>query len=94
MSFGGLELPGTSIVTTNAEVVATFSSISSAMPSTSVSGVDAFPPVSPGHSNVHSSSYESTNVVLSTVTLVTVTPAGVSGSLQATSPLSAINISK
>lgn len=70
ISNGGLDLPGTSLVTVNNVVVAstlasTFGDSSAAASSLS----DNFPPVSPGHTNVHSSTYESTTVVLSTITV-------------------------
>ncbi|KAF7857292.1 hypothetical protein EAF04_009533 [Stromatinia cepivora] len=75
---GGLILPGTSLVTVNNVVVATTSSDFGSIPiSTTIDRASAaastlsdnFPPVSPGHSNVHSSSHDSTTVIFSTVTL-------------------------
>ncbi|THV54712.1 hypothetical protein BGAL_0021g00140 [Botrytis galanthina] len=70
ISNGGLDLPGTSLVTVNNVVVA--STLASAFGDSSVAASslsDNFPPVSPGHTNVHSSTYESTTVVLSTITV-------------------------
>lgn len=90
ISDGGLSLPGTSLVTVNNIIVATESTISfydtslvSSAITPSISStitsatVDAFPPISPGQSNVHSSidstttrSIDSTTTILSTVTLI------------------------
>ncbi|KAM0130132.1 hypothetical protein ACHAO1_008105 [Botrytis cinerea] len=78
ISNGGLDLPGTSLVTINNVVVA--STLASASGDSSVLATieasaatsslsDNFPPVSPGHTNIHSSSYESTTVVVSTITV-------------------------
>ncbi|KAK6599272.1 hypothetical protein H4I96_08476 [Botrytis cinerea] len=78
ISNGGLDLPGTSLVTINNVVVA--STLASAFGDSSVLATieasaatsslsDNFPPVSPGHTNIHSSSYESTTVVVSTITV-------------------------
>ncbi|TGO64944.1 hypothetical protein BOTNAR_0083g00270 [Botryotinia narcissicola] len=70
ISNGGLDLPGTSLVTVNNVVVA--STLASAFGDSSAAASslsDNFPPVSPGHTNIHSSTYESTTVVLSTITV-------------------------
>ncbi|KAF7941619.1 uncharacterized protein EAE97_006456 [Botrytis byssoidea] len=70
ISNGGLDLPGTSLVTVNNVVVA--STLASAFGDSSAAASslsDNFSPVSPGHTNVHSSTYESTTVVLSTITV-------------------------
>ncbi|KAF7916271.1 hypothetical protein BELL_0105g00090 [Botrytis elliptica] len=70
ISNGGVDLPGTSLVTVNNVVVA--STLSSAFGDSSAAASslsDNFPPVSPGHTNVRSSAYKSTTVVLSTITV-------------------------
>ncbi|KAF7949999.1 hypothetical protein EAE96_007303 [Botrytis aclada] len=87
ISNGGLDLPGTSLVTVNNVVVA--STLASAFGDSSASASslsDNFPPVSPGRTNVRSSNYDSTTVLLSTVTVtpqqsVDVTPVTLASAL-------------
>ncbi|KAJ8058784.1 hypothetical protein OCU04_011772 [Sclerotinia nivalis] len=97
---GGLILPGTSLVTVNNVVVATTSSDFGSSPvSTTIDQASAaastlsdnFPPVSPGHSNVHSSIHDSTTVIFSTVTLPPTTSVAVGPVAPPTSLLSAVN---
>ncbi|ESZ92149.1 hypothetical protein SBOR_7466 [Sclerotinia borealis F-4128] len=99
LSDGGLSL-STSLVTANNVVVATASAVlNSSLVSTAVDQAsaaaltsDGFPPIGPGHSNIHSSSHDSTTVVISTVTLVPITSTEVAPF--SSSSLSAVDSSK
>ncbi|KAF7891514.1 uncharacterized protein EAF02_001839 [Botrytis sinoallii] len=92
ISNGGVDLPGTSLVTVNNVVVA--STLSSAFGDSSAAASslsDNFPPVSPGHTNVRSSAYESTTVVLSTITVTPQKSVDVTPVTQASTSPSAID---
>ncbi|TGO90183.1 hypothetical protein BPOR_0075g00130 [Botrytis porri] len=100
ISNGGVDLPGTSLVTVNNVVVA--STLASAFGDSSASATikvsaaasslsDNFPPVSPGHTNVRSSTYESTTIVLSTITVTPKQSVDVAPVTQASTSPSAID---